>query len=197
MNRPWLWPAVVVVMLVSGVVWVFAGKGPKEAVATAKEDPGPTGTVTENPAAPVTSVSAPWAKKADDTTPIVKFIKANPSPAGKEILKALHEQKAAVVFGTPAELDPKAPLRVWVQQCGDYCKSLGTVIVVDPRDPQEAALLRFLKVDELEPPVLASIAASGELDRRLPSPITQKQVIELFSKVTGSCGVTCEPGVCN
>ena len=65
---------------------------------------------------------------------------------------------------------------------------------VDPKDPGEAELLRFLEMDKADTPFLVSIALSGEVRKRLSGEISSKQVVELFAEVTGSCSVDCEDG---
>ena len=119
-------------------------------------------------------------------------MKANPSPLGQRILASLKADKAVILVNIPADLAGQPQLRAWLFECSDYCQRLATVIPVDPRDKQQAALLRYLAIDRLRPPALASIALSGAVKTRLSGKLSRKSVVDLFAAVTGSCGAPCD-----
>ena len=136
----------------------------------------------------------PWAAKADENTPMVQWLKTHPSPHGERILASLKEDKAVVLTCIPSGTANEKKIRAWLTECSDYCERLANVIPVDPKEKSQAELLRYLKVDALQPPFFASIALSGEVKERLAGTLTRKKVIDLFAGVTGSCGVECENG---
>ncbi|NLC57425.1 MAG: hypothetical protein GX774_11350 [Armatimonadetes bacterium] len=186
---------VVAAILLAGGVWVAASRPERQQAATPERAPAPAavGDVADEDE-PIKSVAAPWANKATDATPLVKHIKTHPSPAGKQILAAFDADKAVVVVSIPPKPDDGSALSGWLTKCGDYCKGLAEIVRVDPKDPGEAELLRFLEMDKADTPFLVSIALSGEVRKRLSGEISSKQVVELFAEVTGSCSVDCEDG---